>query len=177
MSLAKINAQHKARVALEAVSRIDTLFAIEREINGLSSDERERVRHERSRPLVEALETWLREQYTRLSPNSQVAKAIAYSLKAAASSTTVSVALPGHLQMSPNLPLTKSTHSLQQVLTGNSRYVSRRQLTINLAAAKAAPHRRHALVHQTVSEHEAAQAAQRHDRLTRASHRPKVRKI
>jgi transposase len=70
----------KAPIALEAVSRIDALFSIERDINGLSSDERRRVRHERSRPLVDALGTWLRQQYQMLSPNSQVAKAIAYSL-------------------------------------------------------------------------------------------------
>jgi transposase len=42
--------------------------------------ERWRVRQERSRPLVEALGLWLREQYARLSPAGQVAKAIAYSL-------------------------------------------------------------------------------------------------
>jgi len=70
----------KAPIAVEAVSRIDALFAIERDINGLSPDERKRIRQERSRPLAQALGSWLREQYDRLSPNSQVAKAIAYSL-------------------------------------------------------------------------------------------------
>jgi transposase len=63
----------KAPIALEAVARIDALFAIERDLNGLSIDERKRARHERSRPLVEALASWLREQYAKLSPNSQVA--------------------------------------------------------------------------------------------------------
>jgi transposase len=33
------------------VKRIDMLFAIEREVNGLSADERRQVRQERSRPL------------------------------------------------------------------------------------------------------------------------------
>ncbi|HEY2756265.1 MAG TPA: IS66 family transposase [Pseudolabrys sp.] len=70
----------KAPIALEAVARTDALFAIEREINGKPPSERRRVRQERSRPRVEALEAWLRAQYDRLSPNSQVAKAIAYSL-------------------------------------------------------------------------------------------------
>ena len=70
----------KAPIALEAVARIDALFAIEREINGKPPAERRRVRQERSRPRVEALEAWLREQYARLSSASQVAKAIAYSL-------------------------------------------------------------------------------------------------
>ena len=70
----------RRRSRIEAVARIDALFAIEREINGMPPAERRRVRQERSRPRVEALETWLREQHARLSPNSQVAKAIAYSL-------------------------------------------------------------------------------------------------
>lgn len=47
---------------------------------GSSPQERRRVRQERSRALVEALGIWLREQHARLSPASQVAKAIAYSL-------------------------------------------------------------------------------------------------
>src|ERR1700693_2781051 len=54
-------------VALEAVKRIDALFDIERAINGLSAEERLRVRQEQSRPLVNALETWLREERSRLS--------------------------------------------------------------------------------------------------------------
>ena len=77
--LARLN---KAPIAIEAVARIDALFAIEREINGLPTEERRQVRHERSRPRVEALGTWLREQHARLSPNNLVAKAIAYSLNA-----------------------------------------------------------------------------------------------
>jgi transposase len=70
----------KAPIAIEAVKRIDALFAIEREINGLTTQERLRVRHERSRPLVVALESWLREQRAKLSGQSTIAKAIAYSL-------------------------------------------------------------------------------------------------
>jgi len=38
------------------------------------------VRNERSRPLVVALEAWLREQRAKLSGQNKVAKAIAYSL-------------------------------------------------------------------------------------------------
>jgi transposase len=75
--LARIN---KAPIAIEAVERIDALFAIEREINGASPHERKRVRSERSRPLVAALETWLREQRRKLSARNEIAKAIQYSL-------------------------------------------------------------------------------------------------
>jgi transposase len=77
--LARLN---KAPIAIEAVARIDMLFAIERDINGLSPDERRKVRQERSRPRVEALGVWLRQQHARLSPHGKVAKAIAYSLNA-----------------------------------------------------------------------------------------------
>jgi transposase len=71
----------KAPIAIEAVERMDALFAIEREINGLTAQERLAVRHERSRPLVAGLEAWLREQRCKLSSKSDTAKAIDYSLR------------------------------------------------------------------------------------------------
>jgi transposase len=71
----------KAPVAIEAVKRIDALFAIEREINGKPPDVRLRVRQERSKPLIAALETWLKDERRKLSSKAPVAKAIDYSLK------------------------------------------------------------------------------------------------
>jgi transposase len=76
--LARIN---KAPIAAEAVARIDALFAIERELNGLVPRQRVDVRTERSWPLVIELESWLREQRTKVSKNSETGKAIDYSLK------------------------------------------------------------------------------------------------
>jgi transposase len=70
----------KAPIAAEAVKRIDVLFAIEREINGLAAQERLRVRQERSRPLVVELEVWLLEQRAKLSRNNDTTKAINYCL-------------------------------------------------------------------------------------------------
>jgi transposase len=75
--LARLN---KAPIAIEAVERIDALFAIERDINGKPPPERQRVRNERSRPLVTELGTWLRKQRAKLSTKNEVAKAITYSL-------------------------------------------------------------------------------------------------
>src|SRR5262249_28219545 len=75
--LARIN---KAPIAVEAVRRMDELFAIERDINGKPPHERRRVRQEQSRPLVITLEAWLREQRAKLSARNEVAKAISYSL-------------------------------------------------------------------------------------------------
>jgi transposase len=71
----------KAPIAIAAVERIDALFAIEREVNGMSPQERVRLRNERSRPLVLELETWLRQKRAKLSAKNETAKAIQYSLK------------------------------------------------------------------------------------------------
>ncbi len=68
-------------IALEAVKRIDALFAIEREINGLDADERRQVRQERSRPIVDDLRAWLGEQRVKLSRSATVAKPIDYMLR------------------------------------------------------------------------------------------------
>lgn len=43
-------------IAIEAVVRIDALFAIEREINGKSAAERKAARQARSKPLVASFE-------------------------------------------------------------------------------------------------------------------------
>jgi transposase len=70
-----------APLAFEAVRRIDAMFDIEREINGRSIDERLAVRRARVAPLVSELETWMREQRTKLSRHSDLAKAMDYMLK------------------------------------------------------------------------------------------------
>lgn len=70
----------KSPIAIEIIKRIDVLFAIEREINGTSPEHRRAVRQERSAPLAAELENYMREAYAKLSPKSDPAKAIAYSL-------------------------------------------------------------------------------------------------
>jgi hypothetical protein len=68
-------------LALEAVRRIDALFAIERDINGHSADKRLAARQELSLPLVTDLETWMREQRAKLSRHNEVAGAMDCVLK------------------------------------------------------------------------------------------------
>src|SRR3954453_21251627 len=75
------NAAAISPVALAAVKRIDALFDIERDINGLSAEERLRVRQVQSAPLLAALEAWLREEHSRLSRSASVAQPIDYMLK------------------------------------------------------------------------------------------------
>jgi transposase len=67
-------------IALEAVRRIDQLFEIEREINGLSAEERLQIRKAQSVPLLSEFETWLRAQRGKLSRSSNVIKPIDYML-------------------------------------------------------------------------------------------------
>ncbi len=69
-----------APLAFEAVKRIDAIFDIEREINGRSIDQRVAVRRDRVAPLVSELETWMRQEYGKLSRHSDVAKAMNYML-------------------------------------------------------------------------------------------------
>jgi transposase len=63
------------------VKRIDVLFVIEREINGLIADERRQVKQERSQPLVDDLHIWLGEQRVKLSRSATVAKPIDYMIR------------------------------------------------------------------------------------------------
>jgi len=68
-------------IAIEIVRRIDALFAIERDINGKTPEERVAVRQASSRPLVDELQAYMREQATKLSPRHDLVKAINYMLK------------------------------------------------------------------------------------------------
>ncbi len=68
-------------IALEAVKRIDVIFAHERLINGRSADERLAYRQEHVAPLVVGLEAWMREERARLTRHAPVAKALDYQLK------------------------------------------------------------------------------------------------
>src|SRR5258708_3966841 len=68
-------------MAIEVVRRVDALFDIERPINGKSAEERRVVRQKLSKPLVEELQVYMREQRTKLSRGHALAKAIDYILK------------------------------------------------------------------------------------------------
>ncbi len=70
----------KSPIAEEAVRRIAALYAIESGVRGEPAEERQRVRHEQSRPLVKAMHVWLNEQLGRIPGASALAKAIRYAL-------------------------------------------------------------------------------------------------
>jgi len=75
------NAAAISPVALEAVKRIDALFDVEREVNGLAADERLQRRRQESQSIVDALKEWLRTERAKLSRSSPVAEPIDYMLK------------------------------------------------------------------------------------------------
>src|ERR1700726_524651 len=56
-----------APIASEALVRIAALYRIEADIRGRSAEERLAVRQERTRPLVDALQPWLREKLSLIS--------------------------------------------------------------------------------------------------------------
>ncbi|MGY2734597.1 transposase [Sphingomonas sp. UYP23] len=68
-------------IALEAVRRLDTLFDIEREINGKPPADRLAARQQRSAPVMNELQAWLTAQHATLSRNHDLAKAINYMLR------------------------------------------------------------------------------------------------
>jgi transposase len=71
----------QAPLALEAVRRIDAIFAIEREINGRPAADRLARRQADVAPLVADLERWMRTERARVSRHAEIAKAIDYMLK------------------------------------------------------------------------------------------------
>jgi transposase len=74
----ELAAAGSAPIASEALERIAGLYRIETEIRGRNADERRSVRRERSRPIIEALEPWLREKLGLISQKTKLAEAIRY---------------------------------------------------------------------------------------------------
>ena len=71
----------KAPLAVEAVRRIDAIFAIERCLNGASAEQRLATRTAQSAALVAELETWMRQIRLKLARQNEVSRAMDYMLK------------------------------------------------------------------------------------------------
>ena len=69
-----------APIAAEALERIKALYTIEATIRGKKPDVRRTVRQDQSRPLIEALEPWLRAKLETISQKTKLAEAIRYAL-------------------------------------------------------------------------------------------------
>ena len=75
-----IYAATQSPLAGEALRQIAALYEIEDEIRGQPAEDRRRVRQQRSRPLIEAMQAWLAETLGRISGRSALAQAIRYAL-------------------------------------------------------------------------------------------------
>ena len=75
-----IYAATQSPLAGEALRQIAELYEIEDEIRGQPAEQRRRVRQQRSRPLVEAMQVWLAETLGRISGRSALAQAMRYAL-------------------------------------------------------------------------------------------------
>jgi transposase len=62
------------------LSKIAALYAIEDEIRGKAADFRREVRQSRAKPLIDELHKWMEKTMRKLSPESEIAAAIRYSL-------------------------------------------------------------------------------------------------
>ena len=69
-----------APIASEALARIAELYRIEGDIRGQSADARRAVRLAKSKPVVDALEPWLRDKLLMISQKTKLAEAIRYAL-------------------------------------------------------------------------------------------------
>jgi transposase len=67
-------------IAAEALRRIAELYAIEASIQGCAAEQRRRIRDASSRPLLDAMKTWLRTELARISGRGALAEAIRYAL-------------------------------------------------------------------------------------------------
>jgi transposase len=77
----EFHAATKSPLAAEALAQIARLYAIEAEIRGQPPEHRRAIRQQRSRPIVEAMQTWLKATQARVSSASPLADAISYMLR------------------------------------------------------------------------------------------------
>jgi transposase len=75
-----VHKRTKDRVAEEAMRRISEIYAIEARIRGRAAGDRVAVRQAETKPLMEALWSWLMERLEEISTKSSLASAIRYTL-------------------------------------------------------------------------------------------------
>jgi len=69
-----------APIASEALTRIGKLYEVESDIRRRSAEERRAVRKEKSKPILDELEPWLRAKLDLISQKTKLAEAIRYAL-------------------------------------------------------------------------------------------------
>jgi transposase len=75
-----LHASNKSQIAQSALEQIARIYDIEREIKELPPDERQRIRQDKSKPLLDALHQWMILNRQQITDGSATAKALDYSL-------------------------------------------------------------------------------------------------
>ena len=73
-------ANHQSAVAEEALKHFSALYEVEQQVRELSTEERQRIRQLRARPIADKFHDWLRLQRQKTTEGTAIAKAINYSL-------------------------------------------------------------------------------------------------
>lgn len=72
---------NRSPMAYAALEQIADLYAIETQAKDLSIEQRQLLRQEKAKPLLEKLHTWLQETLSKTVPGGASAKALGYALK------------------------------------------------------------------------------------------------
>ena len=76
-----LHASNKSQIAQSALEQIARIYDIEREIKELPPDARQRIRQDKSKPLLDALYRWMIVNRQQITDDSATAKALDYSLR------------------------------------------------------------------------------------------------
>ena len=77
----ELHSNHQSQIAGEALEYFQKLYAIEREVAELDTEDRRRLRQEQARPIIDGFYAWLKRRRLQVPNGSAMAKAIDYSLK------------------------------------------------------------------------------------------------
>ena len=74
----ELAASGRAPIAPEALARVGALYAVEADIRGRSAGARRAGRQERTRPVIDAMEPWLRARLYTISQKGKLTEASRY---------------------------------------------------------------------------------------------------
>ena len=77
----ELHSNHQSQIAGEALAYFQKLYAIERDVAELDTEDRRRLRQEQAKPILDEFHAWLQVRRRQVPTGSATAKAIDYSLK------------------------------------------------------------------------------------------------
>lgn len=76
-----LHTAHKSEIAQFALEQFAKVYDIEREVKELNADQRQAIRQQHTKPVLDALHQWMTLQRQKLPDSSATAKALDYSLR------------------------------------------------------------------------------------------------